>query len=239
MDTSYSRMVKGVCLEVLDVVLVSLLLCSVTGLLLMDRHRDAEDDQELNKAILEMLHINRVSASHQAKAHPYMKRVYQQLVSLDPQDFERSDGTMVQSFHSVAGPDQAPTGWIWFNVSSLKPSMLRAELVMFRKTLHPRPLSVTVTLHSVTASQGALQESPALEERQLNLDQRPSSGYDVFDVSAVLAVKLEAVGFQLRYTDESGSLVLHEALTQSLYCLNRGSLSEPLLVLYQAHPLHI
>lgn len=139
------------------------------------------------------------------------------------------------------GPDQAPPGWIWFNVSSLNPSMLGAELVLFRKTLHPTPLSVTVTLHSVTASQQqSLQESPALEERQLNLDQRPSSGYDVFDVSAVLAVKpLEVVGFQLRYTDETGSLVLHEALTKSLYCLNRGSLSEPLLVLYQAHPLHI
>lgn len=118
--------------------------------------------------------------------------------------------------------------------------MLGAELVLFRKTLHPRPLSVTVTLHSVTAAaRGALQESPALEERLLTLDQRPSSGYDVFDVSAVLAVKpVEVVGFQLRYTDESGSLVLHEALTQSLYCLSRGSLSEPLLVLYQTHPLH-
>lgn len=112
--------------------------------------------------------------------------------------------------------------------------MLGAELVLFRKTLHPHPLSVTVTLHSVTASQGTLQESPALEERMLTLNQRPSSGFDVFDVSAVLAVKpVEVVGFQLRYTDESGSLVLHEALTQSLYCLNRGSLSEPLLVLYQ------
>lgn len=118
--------------------------------------------------------------------------------------------------------------------------MLGAELVLFRKTLHPRPLSVTVTLHSVAASQGALKESPALEERLLSLDQRPSTGYDVFDVSAVLAVKpVEMVGFQLRYTDESGSLVLHEALTQSLYCLNRGSLSEPLLVLYQAHPLQV
>uniref|UniRef100_A0A3B4TCE7 TGF-beta propeptide domain-containing protein n=1 Tax=Seriola dumerili TaxID=41447 RepID=A0A3B4TCE7_SERDU len=170
-----------------------------------------------------MLHINKVSASHQAKPHPYMRRVYLRLDSLEAQDFGRSDGTLVQSFRSVV--DEAPPGWIWFNVSSLNPSMLGAELVLFRKTLHPRPLSVTVTLHSVTASQGALQESPALEERLLTLDQRPSSGYDVFDVSAVLAVKpVEVVGFQLRYTDESGSLVLHEALTQSLYCLSRGSL---------------
>uniref|UniRef100_A0A3B4ZJ41 Uncharacterized protein n=1 Tax=Stegastes partitus TaxID=144197 RepID=A0A3B4ZJ41_9TELE len=182
-----------------------------------------------------MLHINKVSASHQAKPHPYMRRIYQHLDSLEAQDFGRSDGTLVQSFRS---PPDAPQGWIWFNISGLNPSMLGAELVLFRKTLHPRPLSVTVTLHSVVASQGNLNESPALEERQLTLDQRPSSGYDVFDVSAVLAVKpLEVVGFQLRYTDESGSLVLHDALTQSLYCLSRGSLSEPLLVLYQLYLL--
>lgn len=135
------------------------------------------------------------------------------------------------------GPHHAPPGWIWFNVSSLSPSMLAAELVLFRKTLHPRPISLTVTLHSVAASPAALAEGPALEERPLALHQRPSSGYDVFDVSAVLAAKpLGLVGFQLRYTDESGSLVLHEALTQSLYCLSRGALSEPLLVLYQAQP---
>ncbi|KAM6894170.1 uncharacterized protein PEZ65_021846 [Lycodopsis pacificus] len=206
----------------------------------MDHRRDTENDQERNKAILEMLNINKVSASHQAKPHPYMRGIYQRLDSLEAQDFGSSDGTLVQSFRSVVGPHQAPPGWIWFNVSGLNPSMLGAELVMYRKTLHPNPISVTVALHCVTASQGALAESPALEERLLTLDQRSSSGYDVFDVSAVLPVKpLEVVGFQLRYTDESGSLVLHEALTRSLYCLNRGSLSEPLLVLYQSHPLHI
>ncbi|XP_072232621.1 uncharacterized protein [Leuresthes tenuis] len=213
---------------------------SVTGLLLMDQRRDAEDDQGLSKAILEMLHIKKVSASHQAKPHPYMTRIYQHLDSLEARDFGRSDGMLVQSFRSVDGPHHAPQGWIWFNISSLNPSMLGAELVLFRKTLHPHPLSVTVSLHSVIASQGNLKESPALEERQLTLDQRPSSGYDVFDVSDVLVGKaLEVVGFQLRYTDESGSLVLHAALTQSLYCLDRGSLSEPLLVLYQAHPLQV
>ncbi|XP_008286066.1 uncharacterized protein LOC103361692 [Stegastes partitus] len=233
-------MVRIECLGFFDATLAFVFMCSVTGLLLMDQRRDAEDDQELNKAILEMLHINKVSASHQAKPHPYMRRIYQHLDSLEAQDFGRSDGTLVQSFRSFDGPPDAPQGWIWFNISGLNPSMLGAELVLFRKTLHPRPLSVTVTLHSVVASQGNLNESPALEERQLTLDQRPSSGYDVFDVSAVLAVKpLEVVGFQLRYTDESGSLVLHDALTQSLYCLSRGSLSEPLLVLYQAHPLQI
>ncbi|XP_047435997.1 uncharacterized protein LOC125005074 [Mugil cephalus] len=231
---------RGQRLGSLDVTLVFLLVCSVTGFLLMDERRDAEDDQELNKAILEMLHIKKVSANHQAKPHPYMRRIYQHLDSLEAEDLGRSDGTLVQSFRSVDGPPHAPQGWIWFNVSSVNPSMLGAELVLFRKTLHPDPLSVTVALHSVTASRGTLSESPALEERQLTLDQRPSSGYDVFDVSAVLAAKpLDVVGFQLRYTDESGSLVLHEVLTQSLYCLNRGSLSEPLLVLYQAHPLQI
>uniref|UniRef100_A0A8C3B568 Uncharacterized protein n=1 Tax=Cyclopterus lumpus TaxID=8103 RepID=A0A8C3B568_CYCLU len=180
-----------------------------------------------------MLHINKVSASPQAKPHPYMRGIYQRLDSIEAQDFESSDGTLVQSFRT-------PRGWIWFNVSGRNPSMLGAELVMYRKTLNPNSISVTVALHSVTASQGALVESPALEERLLTLDQRSSSGYDVFDVSAALPLKpLELVGFQLRYTDESGSLVLHEALTQSLYCLNRGSLSEPLLVLYQSYPLHI
>lgn len=107
------RMVRGVCLEFCDVMLVFLLLCSVTGLLQMDHRRDAEDDQELNKAILEMLHINKVSASHQGKPHPYMRRVYQHLDSLEAQDFGRSDGTLVQSFRSVVGTD-IKLMTIWF-----------------------------------------------------------------------------------------------------------------------------
>ncbi|XP_061566215.1 uncharacterized protein LOC133420538 [Cololabis saira] len=227
-------MVRGVCLRSF------LLACSVTGFSLMDQRRDAEDERGLNKAILEMLHIDKVSVSHQVKPHPYMRRIYQHLDSLEAQDSGRSDGMLVQSFRSVDRPHHGPQGWIWFNVSSLNPSMLGAELVLFRKTLNPRPLSVTITLHSVISSEETLNESAALEERQLTLDQRPSSGYDVFDVSAVLSAKpLELLGFQLRYTDESGSLVLHEALTQSLYCLNRGSLREPLLVLYQTHPIQL
>lgn len=118
--------------------------------------------------------------------------------------------------------------------------MVGAELVLYRRSLHSRPLSVTVTLHSIMAAGDNLDEVPTVEERQLMLDQRSSSGYDVFDVSAVVAVQpLEALGFQLRYRDESGSLVLHEALTQSLYCLSRGSLKEPLLVLYEARPLQL
>lgn len=98
-------MVRGVLVGFFEVtpLYLLLLLGSVTGLLLMDHHRDADDDQELNKAILEMLHINKVSASHQAKPHPYMRKVYLRLDSLEAQDFGRSDGTLVQSFRSVAG----------------------------------------------------------------------------------------------------------------------------------------
>lgn len=118
--------------------------------------------------------------------------------------------------------------------------MLAAELVLYRKTLHPRPVSVTVTLHATAAALEAGRDGPALEERLLQLEQRSASGYDVFDVSAVLAqAPLGTVGFQLRYTDESGSLVLHEALTQSLYALTRGLQTEPLLVLYQQRPQHL
>ncbi|KAM9425752.1 uncharacterized protein KZ484_012906 [Pholidichthys leucotaenia] len=246
-------------------VFLFILVRAVEGLWLKDTRRGA-DDLELNKAILEMLHINKVSASHQAKPHPYMKRIFQNLDFLEKQDAGRSDGTLVQSFRSSDGKDLkvvtekdgltiaaeperrlgskgpllGPQGWIWFNVTGLSSSMLAAELVLFRKTLHYHPLSITVTLHSILASEGHLSESPTLEERQLTLDQRPPSEYDVFDVSSILHVNpLEVVGFQLRYTDESGSLVIHEALTQSLYCLSRGSLNEPLLVLYQKHPLHV
>ncbi len=98
-------MFQRVCLGFFDVTLVFLLLGSVTSLLLMDHRRDAEDDHELNKAILEMLHINKVSASHQAKPHPYMKRIYQHLDTLEAQDFGSSDGTLVQSYRSVVGKD--------------------------------------------------------------------------------------------------------------------------------------
>ncbi|KAM8897453.1 uncharacterized protein AB9W97_008850 isoform 2-T2 [Spinachia spinachia] len=212
---------------------------SIVGLQLMDHRSYTEDYRGRNKAILEMLHINKVSASHQAKAHPYMRGLHRQLDSPEARDFGGSDGTVVQSFRSVLGPHQAPSGWIWFNASGLNPPMLAAELVMYRKTLHPNPISITVALHSASAFKGTLVENQVMEERQLTLDQQSSSGYDVFNVSAVLLVKpLAVVGFQMRYTDNTGSLVLHEALTQSLYCLKRGSLREPLLVLYQSHPLY-
>lgn len=122
-------------------------------------------------------------------------------------------------------------------MSHLSPSMKVAELVMLRKTLHPKPLSVTVTVHSISPETGNLSISDPLVEQLLSLNQLPPSGYDVFDVTAAVTQRLprsDVLGFQLRFGDESGSLVLHEALTQSLYCLNGSSLSQPLLVVYRA-----
>ncbi|KAG9334463.1 hypothetical protein JZ751_007661, partial [Albula glossodonta] len=204
------------------------------------------EDRELGKAILEMLHINKLSAPQRTQPHPYMKQVYLYLDSLEPRDPASSDGTLVQSLRSIQGWKYGTPGWIWFNVSQLKPPMVVVELVLLRKTLHPEPLSVSVAVHSISPRAGNLTVSEPLEERQLTLDQLPPSGYDVFNVSAVLGRRGWAegggdgggglVGFQLRYTDESGSLVLHEALTQSLYCLNTSSLSEPLLVAYRTRP---
>ncbi|XP_064199560.1 bone morphogenetic protein 2 isoform X1 [Anguilla rostrata] len=195
------------------------------------------ENRDVGKAILEMLHINKLSTPHRARPHPYMKQVYLFLGSQEAQDQASSDGTMVQSFRSIkAGWKHGTPGWIWFNVSHLKPSVVLAELVLLRKTLHPEPLSVSVTVHSVSLRVGNLTVSEPLEEKLLTLDRLPPSGYDVFNVTAALARRADggAVGFQLRYTDESGSLVLHEALTQSLYCLDASSQSEPLLVAYQA-----
>ncbi|XP_036407715.1 uncharacterized protein LOC118793596 [Megalops cyprinoides] len=182
-----------------------------------------------------MLHINKLSAPHRTKPHPYMKQVYLFLDSQEARDLAGSDGTLVQSFRSIQGWKYGTPGWIWFNVSLLKPSMAIAELVLLRKTLHPEPLSVSVAVHSIFPQAGNLTVSEPLEEKLLTLDKLPPSGYDVFNVSSVLTRRADggAVGFQLRYTDESGSLVLHEALTQSLYCLNSSSPSEPLLVVYQ------
>lgn len=88
---------------VLHVSLIFLWMCSIEGLLLKEQRRNAEAKQGLGKAILEMLHIKKVSASHQAKPHPYMKRIYQHLESLEPGDFGTSDGILVQSFRSVDG----------------------------------------------------------------------------------------------------------------------------------------
>ncbi len=121
-------------------------------------------------------------------------------------------------------------------MSQLSPFMRVAELVMLRKTLHHKPLSVTVTVHSLSPGPDNLSISGPLAEHLLNLDRLPPSGYDVFDVTAAITQPprhSDILGFQLRFGDESGSLVLHEALTQSLYCLNGSSLSQPLLVVYR------
>ncbi|XP_065405575.1 protein dbl-1-like isoform X2 [Chrysemys picta bellii] len=106
-------------------------------------------DEQLSKAILEMLHINKLSIPLRTKPHHYMKLVYH----LRNPPALNSEGTLVQSFRSI---------------------------------------------------QAILNETTS-----------------------------DVIGFQLRFTDDSGSLVLHEALTKSLYCLNRCTRSEPLLVAYR------
>ncbi|XP_030635047.1 uncharacterized protein LOC115816222 [Chanos chanos] len=186
-----------------------------------------------------MLHINKLSVPQQAKPHPYMKQVYQLLDNQQNQDLSWVDGTLVQSFRSTQDSRYGLPSWIWFNISQLKPSMTVAELVLLRKTLHPEPLSISVSVYSISPRTGNLSMSGPLVEQLLALDQLPPSGYDVFDVSAALThyqPRPEVLGFQLHYGDESGSLVLHEALTQSFYCLNTSSISQPLLVAYRAKP---
>lgn len=92
--------------------------------------------------------------------------------------------------------------------------MRLAELVLLRKTLHSESLKVNVTVHSISIIQGNITESEALDEKMLMLDELPPSGYDVFNISTILNETTSNVnGFQLRFTDDSGSLVLHEALT--------------------------
>ncbi|XP_018615067.1 uncharacterized protein LOC108938707 [Scleropages formosus] len=194
-----------------------------------------------SKAILEMLHIDKLSVPRRSQPHPYMTHVYRLLDSREVHDASASDGTLVQSFRSLQGYRYGPPGWIWFSVIQLEPYMAAAELVLRRRTLHPEPLSVSVAVHAVVPTAGQMVVSAPLDEQLLVLDRPPPLGYDVFDVSVALAgVQGGPVGFQLRYTDESGSLVLHEALTQSLYCLNGSAHSEPLLVVYQlgqGHPM--
>lgn len=117
--------------------------------------------------------------------------------------------------------------------------MTVAELILLRKTLHPGHLTVTVAVHSLSFGAGNLSVSGPLSEHLLTLDQLPPTGYDVFNVTASLPHQVHGphiLGFLLHFRDESGSLVLHEALTQSLYCLNTSSLSQPLLVTYKVKP---
>ncbi|XP_066536363.1 growth/differentiation factor 6-B [Hoplias malabaricus] len=200
------------------------------------------ESRDFSKAILEMLHINKLSVPRQAKPHPYMRQVYQLLKTQESKQRSDTDGTLVQSFRSIQGTKYNNPGWIWFNVSQLRPSMTVAELVLLRKTLHPEPLTVTVEVHSLSTGAGNLSISGPLTEQLLTLNKLSPSGYDVFNVTEALAQQLnwlDALGFQLRFRDESGSLVLHEALTQTLYCLNTSSLSQPLLVAYRIKPVEL
>nr|XP_055068714.1 growth/differentiation factor 5 [Misgurnus anguillicaudatus] len=211
------------------------------GFTLVDDLEEELEHRDFSKAILEMLHINKMSTPQQAKPHPYMKQVYQTL-DTQARDLSDADGTLVQSFRSSEDSKYGTPGWIWFNMSHLSPYMRVAELVLLRKTLHPEPLSVTVTVHSISAETANLSISGPLVEQLLSLNKLPPSGYDVFDVTAAITKDLphsDTLGFQLRFWDDSGSLVLHEALTQSLYCLNRSSLSQPLLVVYRTKSMEL
>ncbi|XP_072373156.1 bone morphogenetic protein 2 [Scyliorhinus torazame] len=190
--------------------------------------------QPFSKAILEMLHINTLTFPRRTKLHPYMRLIYQQLSSSETKDSAATEGTLVQSFRSIKVPEYDNPGWIWFNISKLKPSMLAAELVLLRRTLHPKSLTVNVTIHNIGLEGNNLSISDPLDKKVLNLSELPSSGYDTFNVSTILRQwSVDAIGFQFQFTDDSGSLVLHDALTQSLYCLDTNSQDEPLLVAHR------
>ncbi|XP_067886532.1 bone morphogenetic protein 2 [Heterodontus francisci] len=193
--------------------------------------------QPFSKAILEMLHINTLTFPRRTKLHPYMRLIYQQLSSSETRDSTATEGTLVQSFRSIRVPEYDNPGWIWFNISKLKPSMVAAELVLLRRTLHPKSLTVNVTIHNIGLEGNNLTISDPLDKKILNLSELPSSGYDTFNVSTILRQwRVDVIGFQFQFTDDSGSLVLHDALTQSLYCLDTSSQDEPLLVAYRLAP---
>ncbi|XP_051876171.1 LOW QUALITY PROTEIN: bone morphogenetic protein 4 [Pristis pectinata] len=190
--------------------------------------------QPFSKAILEMLHINTLTFPQRTKLHPYMRQIYQRLSSSEAKDSTETEGTLVQSFRSIKVPEYDNPGWLWFNISSLKPSMLAAELVLLRRTLHPKSLTINVTIHTIGLEGNNLSISDPLDKKILNLSELPSSGYDTFNVSIILRQwQVDVIGFQFQFTDDSGSLVLHDALTQSLYCLNTSSQDEPLLITYR------
>ncbi|XP_055488623.1 bone morphogenetic protein 2 [Leucoraja erinacea] len=190
--------------------------------------------QPFSKAILEMLHINTLTLPQRTKLHPYLRKIYQRLRSSDAKDSTETEGILVQSFRSIRVPEYDNPGWLWFNISSLKPSMLAAELVLLRRTLHPKALTINVTIHTISLEGNNLSISDPLDRKILNLSKLPSSGYDTFNVSIILRLwRVNVIGFQFQFTDDSGSLVLHDALTQSLYCLNTSSQDEPLLITYR------
>ncbi|KAK1797024.1 hypothetical protein P4O66_008423 [Electrophorus voltai] len=190
-------------------------------------------NRDLSKDILEMLHISKLSVPHPAKPHPYTKCIYQLLAMQESR--QSSDGPVVQSFCSIQGKKLSPTGakdntsgWIWFSVSHLRPSITVAELVLLRRSLHPEPLSVMVAVHSLSPGAGNKRMSGLPSDQLLSLNELPPLGYDMFNVMATLKPPrdwLDMLGFQLRFGDKGSSLVLHEALTQSPYCLNGRSVN--------------
>lgn len=82
---------------------VVLLLNTVHTLMLEEDLAEDLESRDLGKAILEMLHINKLSVPRQTKPHPYMKQVYQLLDTQESTHRSDADGTLVQSFRSIQG----------------------------------------------------------------------------------------------------------------------------------------
>lgn len=105
-------MLQGPCrlfFKASSVTLATFLLCSAQGFLMKDRHQGGDGGGGRSKSILEMLHINKVSASHQAEPHPYMKQIYQESDFLEAQDLVGTpDGTLIQSYRSAGGEAAPP-----------------------------------------------------------------------------------------------------------------------------------
>lgn len=76
---------------------------ALSGLKLGENLLEDFENRDLSKAILEMLHINKLSVPQQAKPHPYMRHIYYLLSTQELRTRSDSDGTLVQSFRSVQG----------------------------------------------------------------------------------------------------------------------------------------
>lgn len=84
---------------------VGITLNVVSGLKFEETLSEDFENRDLSKAILEMLHINKLSVPQQAKPHPYMKQIYHLLSTQESRQRGDSDGTLVQSFRSVQGKE--------------------------------------------------------------------------------------------------------------------------------------
>lgn len=109
---THVKMLQGPCLvffKASSVTLATFLLCSAEGFLMKDQHQGGDGGGGRSKSILEMLHINKVSASHQVEPHPYMKQIYHKSHFLEVQDLVGNpDGTLIQSYRSVGGEAAPP-----------------------------------------------------------------------------------------------------------------------------------